>query len=477
MSKIFEKMDSNPCGIYILMFIASILLFSFRYPDLFLPLMNDEWYYAHSETFSEVSKWTEISFGHPPGWNFLCGIMYIIFGQSPTVAHFLGIVCSLLSLIIVIVITGHIFGTSLAFFLFSSLVSHPYFLSSYSLSEPVITASHLGFLSLLALRKENYLLYALLTTCSVTLRESGLVFVIAGIMMQRNKKSLIYSIFPIATLFFFYIWYFIERNTIMMNFSIDDINPLFIFNKDHIFSFYNDLFRSTQPWIYGITFLLIPSILTKEFSIRFKEHPILIAFVIVFILHSLFFALYSGTHFRNTYYSWMAFICFIIFLFFALKPLKASPVILLIPLSLLIWKSNIQHLKDSNLSFNIEKNKTNIMKELSIDISLIKKKYPDINILTQFPIPGDLTFPHIGYIKEKVDVSDIYTCIISNSTSLECQRPDIIILINQTGDQKFSKILKEMAVKLSYKNIKTYNSSNVTAEIYSYKNFISSTNI
>ena len=100
MNKVFrylEKVDTHPLVLVSMAFMLFISLFTIRYPYLSLPLIGDEWYYADPRVFKGLSMWTNISFGHPPLWNFLCGIFYTLFDYSPTIAHFIGITSSLIS--------------------------------------------------------------------------------------------------------------------------------------------------------------------------------------------------------------------------------------------------------------------------------------------------------------------------------------------------------------------------------------------
>ena len=205
----------NP--VFVLSLIIPIYYIYIKYEFIDMPLIGDEWYYANPYVFDHLSNWVHISFGHPPGWNMLNGIIYSVFGFSPSVAHWIGLICSSLSLVAIFVVANRIWPLLISLFAIVAISGHYYFIASSSYNHSIITASTCGILSLFFLNEKKVMLFAIFSTLAFLFRESSLVFIIAGVIMQRDRQTIKYALIPLTALIITYGWYFIEKNQLMLN--------------------------------------------------------------------------------------------------------------------------------------------------------------------------------------------------------------------------------------------------------------------
>ena len=460
MLKTFKELDQNPQFLSGLGLVFFFFLIYLKYPYLAFPLLDDEFYYAKPGVFDYFSAWTDICFGHPPGWNLLNGIIFSIFGYSPFVAHWTALLASSLSLVAILIILGRSYPVSLSFFIVSLIASHRYFLESFSHSHPVILSAHMGFLALLVLKEKKYKTFAALVTCSVLLRESGLVFAVAGFLMERNIKILKYSLFPIVSFLIVHIWYFLAQGKVMINGYVEAMaktTSTFTFDLQHMMGFYEH-FIFDQVHISTITILL----LLPFFFEKFKHNPFAWGLLVIFLLHSLFFSLYTHQAIRSSYFSGsaIALLGLIPLYSFRKNLMKKSwfPLILL-PYIAYIWHSNLSLLNDSGMELNNYGRVLPAIREFVSDMDTLRRKHPEgnIKIMTVYPIDKSLQFPHVGFVERPYH--HILSAWAGEKTRLPDPPPDVIAITIDFGDRPRSKLLRKLAEQHSWKPVKNYHNA------------------
>ena len=464
MLKTLKNLDQKPQFLWGLGLVFFFFLIYLKYPYLAFPLLDDEFFYARPGVFDYFSAWTDICFGHPPGWNLLNGIIFSIFGYSPFVAHWTALLASSLSLVAILIILGRSYPVSLSFFIVSLIASHRYFLESFSHSHPVILSAHMGFLALLVLKEKKYKTFAALVTCSVLLRESGLVFAVAGFLMERNIKILKYSLFPIVSFLIVHIWYFLVQGKAMINGYVEqlmmiypEVNPAFTFDLCHMIGFYK-YFMFDQIHIFSTAiFLILPFFFKK-----FKHSPFAWGLLVVFFLHSLFFSLYTHQAIRSSYFSGsaIALLGLIPLYSFRKNLMKKSwfPLILL-PYIAYIWHSNLSLLNDPGTELNNYGRVLPAIREFVSDMDTLRGKHPEeyIKIMTVFPIDKALRSPHIGFVERPYH--HVFSAWYGEKTRLPDPPPDVIAITIDFGDRPRSKLLRELAEQHSWRLVKHYHSS------------------
>ena len=478
-------MNRHVCIVTLLSCIFVFPLFFFKYSSLSLPLINfDEMYYVNLGIFESFSAWTHISYGHPPGWNFLNGVVFSIFGNSPTVVHSVGLTCSILSIITLLFTLSRIWTIPVSFLCVTLIFSNRYFLKFCALNHPVIAASTCGFLSLLFLREKKYIFFTIFITCSLLIRESSLVFIVAGIFMKKNTKVIKHCLIPLGVFFLFYLQYFLVHDKIMINNAIrhtleqsdPEYNSVFIFEISHALKFFSSIFYpSNNPFLYIIIIMIIPVFFLKKNFVSLKREPLFISFLTVFILHSLIFSFYAlWPQSKNTFFSSTALILLVGILLSSIKQPKRISSLILFSLSIIIWIQSLAELKSQIKSTETFKRLTPLVKDLGLDLSTLRKNYEGLRILSYDRIASWMNHPDIGFIKENQNVLDINRLSTGPKTDKEINYlvdfykshpPDIIIItygfgkFGFVGNKGSKKALEKLLNSSHYTNVKTYSSS------------------
>ena len=279
--------------------------------------------------------------------------------------------------------------------------------------------------------------------------------------MERSRKFFMYSLLPLFALAFFYIWYFLVEESVMMNSHMKGIletsNPIFIFDLHRIWDFYeNTIYFPSMPSFFTLMSIICIFLifLIMKFFFKIKEYPFIFALFSIFATHSFFFSLYVMRMHRNTFFSSMALIILIpVLLSNFPKKLKLFFPLIFFPLGLSIWYLNLQHIRSPNTKLYTHKQTVPFVKELALYVSFIKKSEEDIKIMSTFPLTLYLNFPHIGFVKDSLSV--INDPPIPNISLIDVV-PDIIIVPSGFGPKKASQMLRDLAGRLSFKLVKTF---------------------
>jgi len=389
-----------PLIMALLIFVGQILT---RYSFLDLPLKGDEWYYASPGILEGISNWVNISFGHPPAWNFLNGVFYYIFGFSPIIAHWIGLICSSLSLAALFFMAQKTWSTSIAMLVITGVYTQSYFMSSSSFNQPVILSASCGLLSLFFLKSSRYLTYSLLTTAAVLLRESSLVFVIAGILMMRDKKTLKSSIFPILALSFFYFWHYLATGKMLLNnqkaLELSQSKPILYFNLNHIVSFYWEYFL---PYIHAfVLILLVLGLFMLLFKFKRFYDPMLVGLSTVVVLHSSFFAMYVDRAQRNTFIGSLALIFMLGPLLNKLRSGKEYLHYITAPLCCYLVYQSLVHIHSPYFGLNRFKDEVVMIRRLDQHIRSHQKNSSNLDILTTNPYVAYLNDSNMGFVEQE----------------------------------------------------------------------------
>ncbi len=437
----------------IIVLIAIFCIFT-KYEFLQLPLIGDENYYAKPNVFASLSKWTEISFGHPPGWNLLNGVVYLFFGYSPGIAHWIGLICSTLSLIALFHVSSQIWSVSISLFAITAIFNQTYFLNHNSLNHPIITAAACGFLSLFFLNKKRYQAFSFFSTLAVFLRESSLIFVAAGCLMRRDKKTLASSLFPLILLLITYGWYYLEKNQLMLNtqvrIGLENSQPFITLDYNHFTEFYIDsIFQSLHPIIIG----LIPLILIY-IVLKFRQifTPLTLALLTVFIGHSLFFALYADNEIRDTYFSATAMILIICAIMAQTNEFKKYLPFLLLPFSLIFTFNSISKINSPDFELRLFQEEVPLVRNVEKYLHTLPTQKKDIDIVSTNPLSNYLNDSYLGFVKEGNQIR--WHGGAPGSTQLG--NPDIIIIPLYMDNFAIDDLKKLSKNKSAYKLSKSF---------------------
>ena len=287
------------------------------------------------------------------------------------------------------------------------------------------------------------MVFAILSTLAVLFRESSVAFVIAGIVMQRDRKVLKYSLIPIAVLVIVYGWYYIEQNQLMLNTHMKDIMEtkgasFLIFDLRHYINFY--LFSFNSIHLVLRILILMTGLL---FVLRFKKSFSLLAlgFFTVFIVHINFFAFYPEIMYRDTYFSFGALIltaCAII----AKKDYgKYVTPLLLIPSMIFLLHYSLQKMNSPDHHLRIQKNKAPLIINLGKYLDGLQSQYGHLDMVSNSSLKHMLEMPHMGYVKNEINIRQ--HGITPGATKIN--RPDVVIVTN-SDNNPYDKDLKRFSM-------------------------------
>ena len=434
---------------------------------LWLPLFNDEFYYATPEILGlGIFRWPEYSFGHPPGWHWINWIFYMTFGYSTTLARTVGLIFSSLTLIVFSYWAFRNSRIFLSVFVLLIILGNEYFYIYSAHNQPLLATTLFGFLALFALERRNLLAFFYLVTLSILVRESSLVFLPAALAILPNKKMLRFLLLPIAILFTFYLWSVLALGDSpfnpQMNVVLRSGQSIFIFELNHILRYFEILFLKN---LLGFpVFVAFGFICFLRSGFRGNWNTLAIAFLFVFLFDSLFFALYRDQDVRNTLVSTMALMLFTIVSlsdqYWFPKNALVSATLFFAALCFVLFPRPISSQKSEQLAI------VEVVKELSPILLQAKHRKTNIDIVSTNPFTQYLRHPYMGMVAEEIPVRWHGGSV----GATQIGRPDLLVIPTKGFDNFATRELKAFAennpdfVKVK---VALSNDERVEAELYS----------
>lgn len=407
--KINKYNDKISLAVSILLFFF-IIIFYFDYMSL--PLTNDEFYYAAPGLFNSLNSWTQISFGHPPGWNFIINVSYAIFGQSPFVAHITTLILNSLLFSLLLFEIAKITSIYAAIIPVLLIFNHAHFSQAIILAFPVIISSLAGALALIKYYNKKYISFVIFITIAILIRESALIFLAAPIFINFMFKKLKYSLIPILSISSFYLWHFIVKEKLLLNHAVNhvsgmgvkavsfDINKTILFYIEYIAGSLSLEYKLYIPVI--IFSLSIIAIFTKN-----DHRKLITGLLFCFIVHALFFSAYYHWEFRDSFMSSVALFCtlpFILNQLLKVEKVKSISHIVVISISVLLIISysnaNNRTINSADLRLTQYELSKNIEKKFQTSMKDLNNKHISIIIHSEFS--QYLKNPYMGHVKEKI---------------------------------------------------------------------------
>jgi hypothetical protein len=397
----------NPClrsdSLALGLLLGCALLFHWygQWEWIYQPLFNDEQYYASPLVLSRgIFSWPLYSFGHPPGWPFLNWIMFQLFGASAVVARAVGLAASTGFLFVLPWLLYRSAGILPAAIFLLGIFGNGYFQDFSAHNHPIIATSLFGFAALFFFAHSRYLAFLFSIIFAILIRESSLVFLLAALLLRPQKTTLKLIAPPILLLGLSYGWSFFLLNKAPVNPQMEAVfnsgQSIFIFTLPKILHFYQTLLL-LNGWPFAISLILGVAAFFYRGG-QAKSPRILLALLAVFLVDSIFFALYRDSDSRNFFISSVALWLFSSinignfirerFFFFSSRYVLPAFLVGLIFLFPQAENANLLEQKETALA----------IRKLALKIQELKESNSTIDIVSTNPFTYYFNEPYMGYV-------------------------------------------------------------------------------